>query len=165
MSPGFYSRWAELLSRILAADADRSAPTERLPLHLREAPELPDPRSDGGDAFLAGLLAGARTGVMLTRADLASIAATLDLGLRAGERRYALASLLSQDAVGVLRAFAVEARRQGAMHELRAHRWGAASDFLAARARTTAELLEQLAAEGFDPGEEPRAGTTACVGS
>ena len=55
--PGFYSRWAELLSRIFAAEADRAGPAARLPLHLREAPGLPDPRRDGGDAFLVGLLA------------------------------------------------------------------------------------------------------------
>ncbi len=165
LAPGFYSGWAELLSRILAAEADRSGPAERLPLHLREAPGLPDPRRDGGDAFLAGLLATVRSGVMITRADLASIAATLDLGLRAGERRYALASLLSQEPVGVLRAFAAEARRQGAMHELRTDRWGAGSEFLAARARTTAELLEQLAAEGFDPCEDPPSKSAARVGS
>jgi len=91
---------------------------------------------------------------MLTRADLASIAGTLDLGLRAGERRYALLSLLSQDPVGVLRALAVEARRQGVMHEGRVECWGAGSDFLAGRARTTAELLEQLATQGFDPPAE-----------
>ena len=151
LAPGFYSRWAELLSRTFAAEVERAGPADRLPLHLREAPELPDPRVDGGDAFLVGLLATVRTGVMLTRADLASIAGALDLGLRAGERRYALASLLGQDPVGVLHALAEEARRQGAMHAGRVERWGAASDFLAARARTTAELLEQLATQGVDP--------------
>lgn len=165
LSPGFYSRWAELLARILEAEADRAEPAERLPLHLREAPGVPDPRQDGGEAFLVGLLAMVRTGVMLTRADLAAMAMTLDLGLRAGERRYALASLLSQDPVGVLRAYAAEARRQGAMHELRAHRWGAASDFLAARARSTAELVEELATEGFDAFEEAHAATPVRVRS
>ncbi len=165
LASGFYSRWAELLSRIFAAEADRAGPALCLPLHLREAPGLPDPRRDGGDAFLVGLLATVRTGVMLTRSDLASIATTLDLGLRAGERRYALASLLSQDPVGVLRAYAVEARRQSAMHELRVHRWGVASDFLAVRARTTAELVEQLAAEGFGPLEPEIAQTPAPVRS
>jgi hypothetical protein len=154
LAPGFYSSWAELLSRSLAAEAERVGPAERLPLHLREAPGLSDPRVDGGDAFLVGLLATVRTGVMLTRADLASIAGTLDLGLRAGERRYALLSLLSQDPVGVLRALAAEARRQGVMHGSRAACWGAGSDFLAGRARTTAELLEELATQGFDPPTE-----------
>ena len=154
LAPGFYSRWAELLSRILAAEGKRAEPAEHLPLHLRESPGLPDPRVDGGDAFLLGLLATVRTGVLLTRADLASIAGTLDLGLRAGERRYALLSLLSQDPVGVLRALAAEARRQGAMHGSRAGCWGAGSDILAGRARTTAELLEELATQGFDPPTE-----------
>ena len=149
LAPGFYLRWAALLSGILEAEADRAGPAERLPLHLREAPPLPDPRVDGGDAFLAGLLATVRTGVMLTRADLASVAGALDLGLRAGERKYALTSLLGQDPGGVLSALAAEARRQSEMHAGRAGRWGVTADFLATRARTAAELLEQLAAEGF----------------
>jgi hypothetical protein len=51
------------------------------------------------------------------------------------------------------------------MHELRTDRWGAGSEFLAARARTTAELLEQLAAEGFDPCEDPPSKSAARVGS
>ena len=94
LASGFYSRWAELLSRIFAAEADRAGPALCLPLHLREAPGLPDPRRDGGDAFLVGLLATVRTGVMLTRSDLASIATTLDLGLRAGEPQNPLFATL-----------------------------------------------------------------------
>ena len=165
LASGFYSSWAELLSQLFAAEAGRAGHPEYLPLHLREAPGLPDPREEGGDAFLGGLLATVRTGTILTRADLASIAGVLDLGLRAGERRYALASLLSQEPAGVLVALAAEARRQGQMHAGRTDLWGATSDFLAKRARRTSELLQQLAAEGFDPLDCERVETTADVGS
>ena len=43
--------------------------------------------------------------------------------------------------------------------------YSAASDFLAARARTAAELVEQLVEQGCDPYEEHAAETPARVGS
>lgn len=151
MGPEAYGRWAELLGRALV-DEIASIPAgafdaEGLPLHLRVAPPLLDPRREGAEAFLSGLLAPIRSGFILTRADLARIASDLDVGLRAGERRYVLEHLLAQDAVGVLRGLAVEARRQGARHERRVPLLGATARFHAERAATTAELLSQLAAE------------------
>lgn len=151
LASGAYVRWSELLSGVLAAEA-RSIPPDAfdersLPLHLRTAPALPDPRRDGADAFLSGLLAPVRSGFIVTRADLAGISSALDVGLRAGERRYALEHLLAQDAAGVLRALADEARRQGALHEGRRAWLGATARFHAARAAETAELLCALAAE------------------
>ena len=165
LAPGFYAGWADLLARVFAHEAVRAGHPTRLPLHLREAPDLPDPRQDGGGAFLDGLLATARTGVLLTRADLAAIAAGLDLGLRAGERRYALESLLGQDSTGVLLALAAEARRQAQMHAERADLWGATSDFLANRARGTARLLQRLAEDGFPRPETPAVETIADAAS
>lgn len=151
LAPAVYGRWAELLSGALSAEA-RSIPPDAfdgraLPLHLRAAPALPDPRREGAGAFLSGLLAPVRSGFIVTRADLARVSSGLDVGLRAGERRYALEHLLAQDAAGVLRALADEVRRQGALHERRADWLGMAARFHAERARETGELLEALASD------------------
>ena len=154
LTRGFYADWADLLSRTLrrelasASKLDQSSAAETLPLHLREAPGLPDPRSEGGDGFLQAMLAPVRCGVILTRADLARIAGDLDLGLRAGERRYALEHLLGQEPVSVLQALGEEARRQGETHATRASWLGVVADFFARRANDTAALLAALAEEG-----------------
>jgi hypothetical protein len=50
------------------------------------------------------------------QADLARAAGTLGLGLRAGERRFALRNLLAQDARAVLTWLADEARSQSARY-------------------------------------------------
>ena len=121
-----------------------------LPVHLREAASLPDPRESGAAAFVPGLLAPVRSGVILTRSDLARIAQDLDLGLRAGERRYALEHLLAQDAAPVLRALAETAEAQALQHDRREGWLGATARFHAGRARDTARLLRELAAEEAD---------------
>lgn len=118
-----------------------------LPTHLRDAPPLPDPRAEGAAAFVPGLLAPVRSGFIITRADLARVALRLDLGLRAGERRYALEHLLAQDAPGILAALADEADAQAQLHDERAPWLGATARFGAERARRAARLLRELAAE------------------
>lgn len=145
-----YRAWAELLTGVLRAEVVRLH-LSGLPLHLRAAPPLPDPRQEGSDAFLSGLLSPVRAGMIVARADLATIARSTGLGLRAGERRYALEHLLAQSARPVLEALAHEADRQGEAHADRAAWLGEPADFLAERCRTTAALLHELAAE--DPGE------------
>ena len=127
LSDGPIAAWAELLTSTLraeiqAADGPDTSGAEPAPrsAHLAEAPGLPDPRVDGSDDFLAALLAPVRSGVILTRADLARLAVATDTGLRAGERRYALEHLLAQDAPQVLRLLAAECRRQAVGHEERA---------------------------------------------
>jgi hypothetical protein len=142
--------WAEMLSDALFLEVARDGPMSRPSSHLDAAPELSDPRKDGATPFLSGLIAPARTGVLLTRADLGRIAAGLGLGLRAGERRYALEHLVAQDARGVLEALAGEADRQAAAHERRVDALGAPAALLARRARTTAGLLGELALAAAD---------------
>lgn len=98
----FYEAWAELLERAMdALEGDLDLP-DYLPVSLRDAPELPDPRADGGEAFARGLLAPVRAGMVVTRDDLDRLAGDLGLACRAGERRYALVGFLSQDAAGTL---------------------------------------------------------------
>ena len=117
--------------------------------HLRDVPSLPDPRSDGSETFIAGVLASIRSGMIITRADLAGIARSLDLGLRAGERRYALEHLIAQDAERTLRALAHEARRQGDAHQHRVTWLGESAGHLSHRCTSTAALLDELAQEGL----------------
>jgi hypothetical protein len=99
--------------------------------------------------------------MILTRADLARIAGDLGLGLRAGERRYALEHLLAQAPEPVLFALAAEARRQGAAHEARAPWLETSAMFHAARARACAGLLEALASEHMDALEQAAANASS----
>ena len=151
LTSGAYAEWAELLDDVLREEllsVREDAGGSGLALHLREAPELPDPRRAGSEAFLAGLLAPVRSGMVLTRADLARVAGGLDVGLRAGERRYALEHMLAQDASGTLAALGEEARRQGSCHEERVVWLGSAASFAAKRCSTAASLLVELAHTG-----------------
>jgi hypothetical protein len=164
---GAYARWAVLLATALRDEMRRDVGAEgttpaALPRHLTLAPPLPDPRVEGGAAFLDGLLAPVRSGMIVTRADLARLAGRLDLGLRAGERRYALEHLLAQDGANVLTGLAVEARARAAEHRDMRPWLGSIADFHASRAAITADLLEDLAADhgsagaGLREHESPR---------
>ncbi|MCB1054104.1 MAG: molecular chaperone TorD family protein [Acidobacteria bacterium] len=148
-----YRRWAELLGETLAVETRALGGTEEPPqsLHLRTAPPLRDPRTEGGQSLLEDLLTPVRSGLILTRTDLARAARELGLGLRQGERRYVLQALLGQDAAGMLGWLAKEATRQGKVliertEEMRlpvpAH-WPA-------RVEATGKLLRNLARES-DP--------------
>lgn len=149
LTEGPYRRWAELLHAVLKEEVRIASVAEGLvaATHLREVPPLGDPRREGASDFLEGLLAPVRAGVLLTRADLAKVARSADLGLRAGERRYALEHLLAQDPPQVLELLAVEARRQARSHSDRVGWLGASSEELSRRAVATAALLDELAAE------------------
>jgi len=149
LASGTYAAWASMLYEVLAADYRAfGSPSSDLQ-HLRDAPPLPDPRTEGTAPFLDGLLAPVRSGIIVTRADLAAMARRLDLGLRAGERRYALEHLLAQDPEQTLGALSDAARRQAADHELRAPWLGESARFLAERARKTGSLCEELIAAGI----------------
>jgi nitrate reductase delta subunit len=167
LAPAPYEAWATLLTEALGAelrrdrggregamhDSLRGPLGDPLPLHLRHAPELTDPRTEGTEDFLTGLLSPVRSGAILTRADLAAISSRLDLGLRAGERRYALEHLLAQDAVGVLGELSAEVARQGRAHRQREAWLGSSAAFLAERSERAADLLSALARAAADDGE------------
>ena len=144
IAPPFYRSWGALLGEVLAAEVGAVGPQEILPLHLRLAPALPDPRQDGAGEFAGALLSPVRSGVVLTRADLARAARDLDAGLRMGERRFILTSLLSQDADGMLEWLAAEARRWAARHRAREGVAGEVARFWAGQADGAAALLGDL---------------------
>src|SRR2546423_10414536 len=115
-----------------------------LPLHLREAPPVSDPRASSTDEFLQSLLAPASSGVILVRADLARAARSLGTALRAGERMFALKSLMGQDACGALAWLAEEASRVAASHAARRDALGTVAEWWSARASATEKLLREL---------------------
>jgi TorA maturation chaperone TorD len=143
LAPEPYRRWAGLLDDLLTAESDLLGVAPTLPAHLRDAPGLDELVDEGRDAFVDGVLAPVRSGLVLARADLARAARDLDLGLRIGERAYTLAALLEQDADGTLRWLTDEARRQSG--PLARH---ASTDptarFWQQRLDSTAALLEGL---------------------
>ena len=132
----FYVAWAERVGEVLAAEAAVLGPPPVPPASFR-APPIAAPESL--DALIAMLLAPVRVGTLLVRDDLARCADALALGLRAGERAYALRALLAQDPPGVLAWIAGELRAQAA---------GYAGDVVGtwwrARAHAAADVLEAL---------------------
>jgi TorA maturation chaperone TorD len=147
VAPRFYRRWAETLRAALDAEGKALGEPETLPLHLREAPAVVDPREAAPEEFLKSLLAPARSGFVLVRDDLARGARELGTGVRAGERLFALRSLVGQDAAGTLDWLAREAEDWHALHLGRRAAHGAVAEWWAARAASTAKLLRELSAE------------------
>ncbi|MFZ5871421.1 MAG: molecular chaperone TorD family protein, partial [Actinomycetota bacterium] len=113
--------WARLLVDVLVAEADGlrgpAAPGE-LPASLRDAAP-PLCADDSVQAWVGGALTPSRSGVALTRADLADAARELGLAARMGDRRLVLTALLQQDAAGVLDWLAGHAERWSVVHRAR----------------------------------------------
>lgn len=145
----FYVRWGEILLGALLEEARATGtPEPQLSLHLRDAEAgLIDPREGETGDFLQTLLSPARSGMILVRSDLTRAARTLELGLRIGERKYVLESLLAQDARAVLDWLAREATNWSERHRRQQH--GALAGIARAweaKAVASARLLEELKA-------------------
>ena len=140
----FYLRWAAMLSEALREEAAALPYPGILPLHLRAAPDLADPRRDGAAAFLGSLLSPVRSGVVVARADLAHAAHELGLGLRLGERRVILEAMLDQDAAGTLGWLATEAAAWAARHRPDLHLAPPLAHFWQSRAAATARRAGEL---------------------
>ncbi len=141
-APPFYAAWAHLTRRTLDEQANELEAPDALPLHLREARQLEDPRESGGVAFLETLLSPVRSGFLLLHDDLARAARELGLGLRAGERRYALEALLDQDASATLTWLATHAA-ESAGNDVDPH--GKVDRFWRLQASASQTLLAELA--------------------
>lgn len=113
------SSWARLLHSALVREARSSTPARALPLALRAAPLPLDPEAALGD-LLDALVAPVRVGFVLTRGDLAGASQLAGVGLRRGERRFALRAMLEQDATATVSWLAAHARRWAALHRDRA---------------------------------------------
>lgn len=136
--------WAGLLQRALITEARASRPALALPLALRAAPP-PLCASVSRDDLLDALTARLRTGFILTRADLASAARRLGLGLRHGERRFAIKAMAEQDPVLTLRWLAGHADRWATRHRRLPVPGADPGQWWAARAAGTAAVLRELA--------------------
>lgn len=137
-----YRSWAPLLLDVLRQEAGQVGGPSQLPLHLRDAPGLPDPRDGDVSGFLAGLLAPVRTGTIILRDDLARACRELGLGLRMGERRFVLRAMLDQDAPATLAWLADHARHT----HRHADGWlGPVGAWWHERAAATSSLLGDLA--------------------
>lgn len=154
LAPEPYRGWADVLGAVLRAEVGRlDIGSGRVPEALTSVGQVRDPRSEGSEAFLRDLLAHARSGIVLTRADLARVAGTLDLGLRAGERRYALEHLLAQSPEGVLKGIGALALRQAEAHDERRTWLGGPAEHFAGRARAVNRLVLDLAESADEPAE------------
>lgn len=164
----FYEAWATLLGRAIGAvqaemeSEPDSPPSPSLPAALRAAPALPDPRRAGGEAFVAGLLAPVRSGMILVRDDLARLARDAGLACRAGERRYVLVGLLAQDPGGTLARLSRRAREWRERLSAQASP-ARIAQWWAARADTTARLLSELAREAAPRTARPPATSTGAA--
>jgi TorA maturation chaperone TorD len=142
-APPFYAAWAELLERTLLAEAARLEPPATPSLHLRDSPGQPQ-ASEGAAALVGVLLAPVRCGLILTRWDLAGGAAGLGLGLRMGERAFALRSMLAQDPQATLGWLAGEAAGWAARHRQAEATLGDIGRHWRQRAEATLALLLEL---------------------
>lgn len=144
LAPPFYQNWGELLRHALLQEATATGGQDLLPLHLRESQGLVDPRAGQLEPFLQTLLTPARSGMILTRADLTRAARTLNLGTRIGERLYILKALFGQDAAQLLEWLAQEATRWAERHRARSTTLGQISQAWEAKATASAALLREL---------------------
>ncbi len=139
-----YREWARVTRTALAEAASELGPPDRLPLHLRDAPPLPDPRVDGSAPFLDGLLAMARSGMLLTQTDFVLGARTLGLAARVGDRRFLTKTLMGQDPVATMDWLAREADAWVLRHGARVEVSEEIAGFWTGRAKTSAALLRDL---------------------
>lgn len=147
LDSGFYRRWAQQLQRALHEELQQAPRPSELPLHLRTAPRLTDPRTADASEFLDRLLAPVQTGMILSRTSLSELAVREGLGLRIGDRRRSLEALLGQNAAGTLAGLQGLATRAGAEHQGLDPATEPVRSFWSERALTTASLLGELASE------------------
>ena len=141
----FYGEWGRLLLKALMSEAMTVGDQARLPLHLREAPCLIDPRTGTTEEFLQSILTPIRSGLILTHADLLRAARELGLGLRRAERKFILKALFAQGANAVFDWLIEEANAWVRHHQ---NSNGGMSGEIAkswqAKAQSTAALLTEL---------------------
>lgn len=133
---GHHADWAALLTETLLSEAAvLDAP--RLPsAHLASVPGLPEPE-DGVAEYVRAVLTPARSGIVLTRADLLRCARYVGLGVRIGERAFVLRHLLQADALGVLGYIEAQADEWARRHALLAEAVEVPARHWSTRARAT----------------------------
>lgn len=135
--------WAHLTMAVLDDEYRRLSPLGRLPLALREAPAAIEVDCDFDD-MLDAMVSPVRSGFVLTHHSLSTGAASVGVGYRRGERRFALKAMLNQDKTATLRWLAAHAADWAQWH---AGRPDATSHWWAARAHDTARVLTGMGAD------------------
>jgi hypothetical protein len=131
--------------KALLAEAAALGEQASLPLQLRTASGLIDPREDeAGERFRQSILTPARFGGILTRADLTSAARRLGVGLRMGERKFILKALFAQDAPGIFNWLIKEAAWWQKLHRRNGETLGAISAAWEKKAEDASVLLKEL---------------------
>ncbi len=146
IAPAAYRGWARVLREALRREAEALDPPATLPLHLREAPALPDAGTATLDDVVGALLTPVTGGMIVTRAGLARAGRELGLGLRVGERRFTLRALLAQDPGAMLGWLAAELDAWAGLHAVREPLAVAIRDFWVARAVAARRFVETLGA-------------------
>ena len=141
VGPEAYAGWATLLRETLLVEAAEVGVPWRLPMHLRDVPPLSE-AVDRLDALLDQLLAPARSGLVVTRAHLATAAHQGGLGLRLGDRRRMLRAMFEQDPLATLGWLIEQARSWAVRHRADENVAGPSTVFWAGHAAATVERLE-----------------------
>jgi TorA maturation chaperone TorD len=145
VAPPFYRGWGEVLMAALLAEIEAVGRQELLPLHLREAGGLIDPReSESEGEFWQSVLTPARSGMILTRADLRRAGRALQCGVRMGERKFVLKALAAQDAQAAFDWLMEEAAAWEKRHRAFEKTLGAVALAWAAKAEAAGRLLGEL---------------------
>lgn len=141
--------WADLTRRLLIREARLTPGAITLPLALRAAPPPLDP-SASGPSLLDAVTAPVRIGFVLTYRDLEIATRRLGLGLRRGERRFALQAMLDQDSSATLAWLGGHAWRWVELHRRRPAVANDPGGWWAARATASAEVLSRLSRAAMD---------------
>lgn len=145
----WFDRWAALMAAWLRAELSQmqasmpSGTRAPLPVALAEAPSGLDDAPDPLD-LAAGLVVPVRSGMVLTRARLATASAAVGAAPRQGGRRFVLQGLLDHDAGGTLRWLAREARCWAGRHQQWAETDVVCGNWWLARAEACAATLEAV---------------------
>jgi TorA maturation chaperone TorD len=148
-SAGFHAAWAELLREALLEEACTLTPPPTRPLHLRDVPALPDARPDmepgaGPDGLVRALLAPVRSGLLITRSDLAAAAAATGLGARVGGRAFTLHALIDSDRAATFGWLAQRAAWWAERHRADVPYLPGIAPHWLGRAQASLRMLEQL---------------------
>jgi hypothetical protein len=140
----FHGAWAALTEETLL-DEGRAlgGPPAELPVALNDAPAFPDDDARLDD-ILTAALAPVRSGIVVTRDDLARAGRALGLGVRIGERRFILRSMVEQDPAGTFRWLADEAAAWAGTHAATGDVLGGIAMFWEERARAANARFLQL---------------------
>jgi TorA maturation chaperone TorD len=138
------AHWAGLLRQAIEAEVTAQPTPGELPAALVHAPAgLAEDMTR--DELLDAVVAPVRSGFVLTFSDLRRAGETVALGVRRGERRYALAAMLDQEPTRILTWLATHASKWHERHLARQDPTSGTWGWWARRAQQSAQVLARLA--------------------